>query len=197
MLVEQAAAARDGHAAPPDRPQPLRRCHVAARRHAAGRPGQGVRHHHRRVQRVLQLLRRAVHARPRADAAEGRHPGRGPRGGATGAAGSPAARPDREPLRGAGRARRATSRRCSKRSTRSPGIERIRFASPHPRHVTPRFLDAMARLPKVCRHLHLPVQSGSTRVLEAMRRRYTRDELPRSRRAHPRRRCRTWRCRPI
>ena len=55
------------------------------------------------------------------------------------------------------------------------GIERIRFASPHPRHVSPRFLDTMARLPKVCRHLHLPVQSGSTRVLEAMRRRYTRE----------------------
>ncbi|MGE5246330.1 MAG: tRNA (N6-isopentenyl adenosine(37)-C2)-methylthiotransferase MiaB [Betaproteobacteria bacterium] len=55
------------------------------------------------------------------------------------------------------------------------GIERIRFASPHPRHVDERFLAAMARLPKVCRHLHLPVQSGSTRVLAAMRRRYTRD----------------------
>jgi tRNA-2-methylthio-N6-dimethylallyladenosine synthase len=55
------------------------------------------------------------------------------------------------------------------------GIDRIRFASPHPRHVSPRFLDAMAALPKICRHLHLPVQSGSTRVLEAMRRRYTRD----------------------
>jgi tRNA-2-methylthio-N6-dimethylallyladenosine synthase len=55
------------------------------------------------------------------------------------------------------------------------GIERIRFASPHPRHVTARFLDTMGRLPKVCRHLHLPVQSGSTRVLAAMRRRYTRD----------------------
>jgi tRNA-2-methylthio-N6-dimethylallyladenosine synthase len=56
-----------------------------------------------------------------------------------------------------------------------PGIERIRFASPHPRHVTRQFLGAMASLPKVCRHLHLPVQSGSTRVLEAMRRRYTRE----------------------
>jgi tRNA-2-methylthio-N6-dimethylallyladenosine synthase len=55
------------------------------------------------------------------------------------------------------------------------GIERIRFASPHPRHVSVRFLETMARLPKICRHLHLPVQSGSTRVLEAMRRRYTRD----------------------
>ena len=55
------------------------------------------------------------------------------------------------------------------------GVERIRFASPHPRHVTPRFLDAMERMPKICRHLHLPVQSGSTRVLQAMRRRYSRE----------------------
>ena len=55
------------------------------------------------------------------------------------------------------------------------GIERIRFASPHPRHVSSRFLAAMKRLPKICRHLHLPVQSGSTRVLAAMRRRYTRE----------------------
>ena len=56
-----------------------------------------------------------------------------------------------------------------------PGIDRIRFASPHPRHVSDRFLEAMTRLPKICRHLHLPVQSGSTRVLGAMRRRYTRE----------------------
>jgi tRNA-2-methylthio-N6-dimethylallyladenosine synthase len=55
------------------------------------------------------------------------------------------------------------------------GLERIRFASPHPRHVSDRFLEAMSRLPKICRHLHLPVQSGSTRVLGAMRRRYTRE----------------------
>jgi tRNA-2-methylthio-N6-dimethylallyladenosine synthase len=56
------------------------------------------------------------------------------------------------------------------------GIERIRFASPHPRHVTRRMMHAMRDLPKVCRHLHLPVQSGSTRVLQAMRRRHTREE---------------------
>jgi tRNA-2-methylthio-N6-dimethylallyladenosine synthase len=56
-----------------------------------------------------------------------------------------------------------------------PGVERIRFASPHPRHFSQRFLSAMDDLPKICRHLHLPVQSGSTRVLESMRRRYTRD----------------------
>jgi len=55
------------------------------------------------------------------------------------------------------------------------GIERIRFASPHPRHVTPRMIEAMRGLPKVCRHLHLPVQSGSSRVLQLMRRRHTRE----------------------
>ena len=55
------------------------------------------------------------------------------------------------------------------------GIERIRFSSPHPRHFSRRFLDAMRQLPKVCRHLHLPVQSGSSRVLQAMRRRYSRE----------------------
>jgi len=57
-----------------------------------------------------------------------------------------------------------------------PGIRRIRFASPHPRHVTPGLIGAMRDLPHVCKHLHLPVQSGSTRVLAAMRRRHAREE---------------------
>jgi len=56
------------------------------------------------------------------------------------------------------------------------GLERIRFASPHPRHVTPRMIEAMRTLPKVARHLHLPVQSGSSEMLKAMRRRHTREE---------------------
>jgi tRNA-2-methylthio-N6-dimethylallyladenosine synthase len=56
------------------------------------------------------------------------------------------------------------------------GVERIRFASPHPRHVTARMIEAVRDLPKVCKHLHLPVQSGSTRILTAMRRRYTREQ---------------------
>lgn len=58
---------------------------------------------------------------------------------------------------------------------RVSGIARIRFASPHPRHVTPRLIAAVRDLPKVCKHLHLPVQSGSTRVLSRMRRRHTRE----------------------
>jgi tRNA-2-methylthio-N6-dimethylallyladenosine synthase len=57
-----------------------------------------------------------------------------------------------------------------------PGVERIRFASPHPRHTGRRLMEAIRDLPKVCKHLHLPVQSGSSRILRAMRRRHTREE---------------------
>jgi tRNA-2-methylthio-N6-dimethylallyladenosine synthase len=56
-----------------------------------------------------------------------------------------------------------------------PGVARIRFASPHPRHVGERLIEAIAELPHVCKHLHLPVQSGSTTVLAAMRRHHTRE----------------------
>jgi tRNA-2-methylthio-N6-dimethylallyladenosine synthase len=55
------------------------------------------------------------------------------------------------------------------------GIHRVRFASPHPRHVTDRLIGAIRDLPAVCKHLHLPVQSGSNRILKNMRRRYTRE----------------------
>ena len=54
-----------------------------------------------------------------------------------------------------------------------PGLERIRFTSPHPCDMTPKAIDAMARLPKVCPHLHLPLQSASDRMLAAMARGYT------------------------
>jgi tRNA-2-methylthio-N6-dimethylallyladenosine synthase len=57
-----------------------------------------------------------------------------------------------------------------------PGVERIRFASPHPRHTGERLIEAIRDLPRVCKHVHLPVQSGSTRILKAMRRRHTREE---------------------
>ena len=56
------------------------------------------------------------------------------------------------------------------------GVERIRFASPHPRHTGARLIEAIRDLPKVCKHVHLPVQSGSTRILKAMRRRHTRED---------------------
>jgi len=56
------------------------------------------------------------------------------------------------------------------------GVERIRFASPHPRHTGARLVEAVRDLPRVCKHMHLPVQSGSSRVLKLMRRRHTREE---------------------
>ena len=54
-----------------------------------------------------------------------------------------------------------------------PGIERIRYTTSHPREMTPRLIEAYARLPKLVSHLHLPVQSGSDRVLATMKRGYT------------------------
>jgi tRNA-2-methylthio-N6-dimethylallyladenosine synthase len=57
-----------------------------------------------------------------------------------------------------------------------PGVLRVRFASPHPRHVTDRLIEAIREIPQVCKHLHLPVQSGSNAVLKAMRRRHTRED---------------------
>ncbi|BDG59996.1 tRNA (N6-isopentenyl adenosine(37)-C2)-methylthiotransferase MiaB [Caldinitratiruptor microaerophilus] len=56
----------------------------------------------------------------------------------------------------------------------SPGIERIRFTTNHPKDFTPKMVEAIARAPKVCEWLHLPVQSGSDAVLRRMRRSYNR-----------------------
>lgn len=56
------------------------------------------------------------------------------------------------------------------------GIERIRFVTSHPRDLSDGLIEAMRDIPRVCEALHLPVQSGSDRVLSAMNRRYTAEE---------------------
>ncbi len=56
-----------------------------------------------------------------------------------------------------------------------PGIERIRYTSPHPKDMREDVILAHARLASVCEHIHLPLQSGSSRILKAMRRTYTRE----------------------
>jgi len=56
------------------------------------------------------------------------------------------------------------------------GLERIRFTTSHPQDLSPELIDAFATLAKLCKHLHLPVQSGSDSVLARMRRGYTRRE---------------------
>ena len=55
------------------------------------------------------------------------------------------------------------------------GIRRLRFTSPHPNDFSHRVVDAMAEVREVCEHVHLPVQSGATRVLKRMLRRYSRE----------------------
>ena len=56
-----------------------------------------------------------------------------------------------------------------------PGVRRVRFTSPHPNDFSERVVAAMAEVPAVCEHVHLPMQSGSTRTLKRMLRRYTRE----------------------
>lgn len=56
-----------------------------------------------------------------------------------------------------------------------PGLQRLRFISPHPYHLNDKLISAMAELPQVCEQMHLPVQSGSNGMLKRMRRTYTRE----------------------
>ena len=56
------------------------------------------------------------------------------------------------------------------------GLERIRFMTSHPKDFTDELIGVIADDPKICRHIHLPVQSGSSRILKRMNRRYTREE---------------------
>ncbi len=61
-------------------------------------------------------------------------------------------------------------------AARVPRLERLRYTSPHPRHVTPSLVGAHRSLDVLAQHVHLPVQSGSSRMLRRMIRRYTREE---------------------
>ncbi len=55
------------------------------------------------------------------------------------------------------------------------GVERIRFTSPHPLHMDDKFLEIFALNPKICKSMHMPLQSGSTRLLEQMKRGYSKE----------------------
>ena len=56
------------------------------------------------------------------------------------------------------------------------GLERIRFMTSHPKDLSDELIEVMRRSKKICRHLHLPVQSGSSRILQKMNRRYTKEQ---------------------
>jgi tRNA-2-methylthio-N6-dimethylallyladenosine synthase len=55
----------------------------------------------------------------------------------------------------------------------TPGIDRVRFTSPHPKDFPPALIEAIAAHPRVCKHIHLPLQAGSDRILDLMGRTYT------------------------
>lgn len=57
-----------------------------------------------------------------------------------------------------------------------PGLQRIRFMTSHPKDLSDELIEVLAHSSKICRHLHLPLQSGSTRILEKMNRRYTKED---------------------
>jgi tRNA-2-methylthio-N6-dimethylallyladenosine synthase len=61
------------------------------------------------------------------------------------------------------------------RAVATAGVERVRFTTSHPKDLSDETIRAMAETPQVCRHLHLPVQSGSDRILKAMNRHYTQE----------------------
>lgn len=56
------------------------------------------------------------------------------------------------------------------------GLKRIRFMTPHPKDLSNELIEVISKSKKICRHLHLPLQSGSTRILEKMNRRYTKEQ---------------------
>ena len=58
-----------------------------------------------------------------------------------------------------------------------PGIRRIRFMTSHPKDLSDELIQVMAESKKICRHFHLPLQSGSSRILEKMNRHYTKEQF--------------------
>lgn len=57
-----------------------------------------------------------------------------------------------------------------------PGLERVRFMTPHPKDLSDDVLEVMQKHEKICRHIHLPLQSGSTQILKKMNRRYSKEQ---------------------
>ena len=143
--------------------------------HRAHESASRLHHHHRRLRQVLRLLRGAVHARQRAQPHVGIRAGRSAPDGRSGLHRDSTARAEREFL----------PRSCMGSKSFAellaavgevPGIRRVRFTTSHPRDFGRDIVEAIDAVPTLCDHVHLPVQSGSTRVLDAMQRLYTREQ---------------------
>ncbi|MCX6075602.1 MAG: tRNA (N6-isopentenyl adenosine(37)-C2)-methylthiotransferase MiaB [Campylobacterales bacterium] len=64
-----------------------------------------------------------------------------------------------------------------RRLSKIEGLERIRFTSPHPLHMDDEFIEEFAKNPKICKSMHMPLQSGSSKVLREMKRGYTKESF--------------------
>ncbi len=124
-----------------------------------------------RLRLSLHVLHRAVHARPGAQPRARRRGARDGGGRCRGHDRGRIARPDGELVHD-GKHDFADLLRAV---GAVPGIRRVRFTSPHPNDFSDRVIDAIAGTPAVCEHVHLPMQSGSSRTLKRMLRRYTRE----------------------
>jgi tRNA-2-methylthio-N6-dimethylallyladenosine synthase len=85
----------------------------------------------------------------------------------------------RDPSDASSRPMGADFAKLLRRVAEVPGMKRVRFTTSHPRDFVKEIIDAIDEVPELCNHVHLPVQSGSSRVLNAMQRLYTRDEYMR------------------
>ena len=158
----------------------------------------GLRHRAGRLRQVLHLLRRALYARRGSVAAgrEDRRRSRSPRRRRR--ARGHADRPERQRLSRRGADGRAwTLGRLLHRVAEIPGIARLRYTTSHPRDMDDDLIAAHRDLPQLMPQLHLPVQSGSDRILAAMNRRHTRADYLRVDRAAARRAARPRASRPI
>src|SRR5262249_7913914 len=148
---------------------------------SAARPRRGaerVRVDHGRLQQILQLLRGALHTRRGSLAAvRGRaHRSRRPR--RSGREGDHAPGAERECVSwhmssNGGKGEVADFATLLESLAEIPGLERIRYTTSHPKEMSARLIETYGKLPKLVSQLHLPVQSGSDRVLAAMKRGYT------------------------
>ena len=180
-----ARAERDGKAVDTEFPADDKFDHLAAPSAAAIR-ARGVsrlRHGAGRLRQVLHLLRRALYARRRNLAAGRQNCRRDRAAGGRRRARNHADRTERQRL-----SRRRTGRaawslaRLLERVARIAGIDRLRYTTSHPRDMDDDLIAAHRDLPQLMPQLHLPVQSGSDRILAAMNRRHTRADYLDSRR---------------
>ena len=139
-----------------------------------GPASEGIRHRDGGLREALHVLRRAHHAGPGAQPRRPRSSSR--RSAALAAAGCREVTLLGQTVNAYGRDLDPPTDLAAllERVNDIDGIERIRFTTSNPYNLTPRLIRALRDVPKVCEYLHLPLQSGSDRVLERMNRGYTR-----------------------